>query len=210
MNTFFLSCLKLLIAILFLSCLGACESESESGSQNVSAQPLIIESTSEVAEPDIQKAREKNDKLLQQNHSLGKPGAAVSLHSAQPLVASTPGVYEYSLQLMSPVRDGKMTVDVSVSDGITIVSSSRHFVFELQEGGAYRVPLTINASVEGRFYIQLHVSISTDGQSSSRVIAAILQVGEPAVKAQKAAAKNAAKDSNEVISLPAQETISPR
>lgn len=208
MNTIFFDRLKLLIAILFLSCLSACESESKL--PNVSAQPAVIESTSEVASSDIQKPREQNDEVHQQNHSLGKPGAAVSLHSAQPLAASTPGVYEYSLQLMSPVRDGKMTVDVSVSDGITIVSSARHFEFELQEGGVYRVPLTINASLEGRFYIQLHVSINTDGQSSTRVIAAILQVGEPAVKARKAAAKNTAKDTNEVISLPAQETISPR
>lgn len=208
MNTIFFDRLKPLIAILFLSCLSACESESKL--PNVSAQPAVIESTSELASPDIQKAREQNDNMHKQNYSLGKPGAAVSLHGAQPLLIPTPGVYEYSLQLLSPVRDGKMTVDVSVTDGITIVSATRHFEFELREGGEYRVPLTVNASSEGRFYIQLHVSINTDGQSSSRVIAAIVQVGEPVVKTQKAAAKSTTKDGDEVISLPAQETISPR
>jgi hypothetical protein len=72
------------------------------------------------------------------------------------------------------------------------------------------VPLTINASAEGRFYIQLHITITADGQKSSRVIAAILQVGEPGVKAQKASTKGAGQELKTVISLPAQETISPR
>lgn len=206
MNTFFFDRLKSLIAVWCLFCLSACESESRS--LNASVQPIVIESTSKLASPDIHKARDENDKGLQQNHSLGKPGAAVSLSNARPLTASTPGVYEYSLQLVSPVHDGKMVVDVSVSDGITIVSPERHFEFALHEMGEYRVPLTLNVSTIGRFYIQLHVSINTDEQSSSRVIAAILQVGEPTVKAQKAAAKNT--DTNEVILLPAQETISPR
>jgi hypothetical protein len=150
---------------------------------------------------------ESND---HQQHSLVKPGASVSLKNDEPLYAAVPGVYDYQLQLLSPIHEGKMTVDVSTSDGLTIVSSARHFEFELQTGGEYRVPLTINASAEGRFYIQLHASITVNGQPSSRVIAAILQVGETAVKAQKAAVKSSAQEAEAVISLPAQETISPR
>lgn len=145
-----------------------------------------------------------------QPHSLAKPGAAVSLKNSEPLYAAVPGVYEYQLQLLSPSHEGKMTVEASTSDGLVIVSSARHFEFELQEGSEYSVPLTLNASAEGRFYIQLHVSITSDEQTSSRVIAAILQVGEAAVKAEKAAATGLAKDAESVISLPAQETISPR
>lgn len=208
MKTIFLGCLRSLIAILFLSCLNACESKLKV--QDVSVQRTVTENPSDLSSPDTLKASEGNDKGLKQYHPLGKPGATVSLKSTQPLTALTPGVYEYSLQLLSPVRNGKMTVNVSVSDGITIISSARHFEFDLHEGGEYRVPLTINANVEGRFYIQLHVSIKADGQSSSRVIAAILQVGEPAVKAQKAAAKSSVQAADAVISLPAQETISPR
>lgn len=151
---------------------------------------------------------QKNNDL--QPHSLAKPGAAVSLKNSEPLYAAVQGVYEYQLQLLSPSHEGKMTVEASTSDGLVIVSSARHFEFELQEGREYSVPLTLNASAEGRFYIQLHVSITSDGQTSSRVIAAILQVGEAAVKAEKAAAKGLAKDAESVISLPAQETISPR
>ncbi|MDR7089184.1 MULTISPECIES: hypothetical protein [Cellvibrio] len=145
-----------------------------------------------------------------QQHKRTKPGAAVSLKNSEPLYATVPGVYEYQLQLLSPNHEGKMTVDVSTSDGLAIVSSAHHFEFELHEGGEYGVPLTINANAEGRFYIQLHITITADGQKSSRVIAAILQVGEPGVKAQKASTKGAGQEVETVISLPAQETISPR
>lgn len=208
MKTTFSVYLKLIVAISFLSCLSACEFESRS--QDVPTQQTITASTSELSSYDMQKPRNENDKQLQQHRTLGKPGAAVSLNNARPLIAPTPGVYEYSLQLLSPMRDSKMTVDASVSEGITIISSARHFEFELQEGGEYLVPLTINATEEGRFYIQLHVSITTDGQSSSRVIAVILQVGETAVRAKKAAEKISVREAEAVISLPARETISPR
>ncbi|MGV8837433.1 hypothetical protein [Cellvibrio sp.] len=158
-------------------------------------------------------ANEKNLNLKNndhQQHSRAKPGAAISLKNSEPLYAAVPGVHEYQLQLLSPNHEGKMTVDVSTSEGLALVSSAHHFEFELHEGGEYRVPLTINASAEGRFYIQLHIAITADGEASSRVIAAILQVGEPAVKAQKATTKSSVQDADAVISLPAQETISPR
>lgn len=200
--------LKLLSAMLFLWCLNACESKPDS--QSASAKQIISESTSEVASANTQHAHAKSDKGHQQYQPLVKPGAAVSLNSTKPLAASVPGVYEYQLQLISPIHAGKMTVNVAVGEGFEIVSSPRQFEFALQEGGEYQVPLTINAVTVGRFYIQLHVSITANDQSSSRVIAAILQVGEPAVKAEKAATKSTREEEAPVISLPAQETISPR
>ena len=207
MNTIFPVFLKVTSAIFFLSCLNACESKSDS--HPTSAKQIINESASEVASADTEHVHAKRDNGSQ-HQPLVKPGAAVSLKSSQPLTASGPGVYEYQLQLLSPIHTGKMSVNVAAGEGFEIVSSARLFEFELQESGEYRVPLTINASAEGRFYIQLHVSITTDGQSSSRVVAAILQVGEPAVKAQKTAEKSTREDNGAVISLPAQETISPR
>lgn len=198
--------LKLASAICFLSCLAACESESTL--QDVSAQRTVAQGTSEITSSNT--VRSKNDKGLQQHHPLSKPGAAVSLNNMQPLTASTPGIYDYQLELISPATEGEMTVDLAPGNGIAIISSVRHFEFPLRDQGEYRVPVTVNASAEGRFYIQLHVSITTGGLSSSRVIAAILQVGEPAVKVQKAAEKGATKEADTVISLPAQETISPR
>ncbi len=208
MKTIFPVFLKVISAIFLLSCLSACEPKPES--QPTSSGDIINERGPEAASEHAIHAHAKNDKELQRHQPLVKPGAAVRLESTQPLTASGPGVYEYSLQLISPIQNGEMTVNVSAGEGFEIVSSTRQFEFELQEGGEYRVPLTINASAVGRFYVPLHVSITADGQSSSRVVAAILQIGEPAVKAQKAAAKSTREEEESVISLPAQETISPR
>lgn len=208
MNKMSVSYLEFIAAIIIFACiaiLGSREKTSNMPEQSqMNAHKTQITFAANEKNPQI-----KNGKHDQQ-HSLAKPGAAVSLKNSEPLYAAAPGVYEYQLLLLSPNHKGKMTVDASTSDGLTIVSSARHFEFELQEGGEYSVPLTINASAEGRFYIQLHISIAADGQTSARVIAAILQVGEAAVKAKKAAAKSSAQGVEEVISLPAQETISPR
>lgn len=208
MNTYRPVFFKLASTIFLLLFLNACESKPDS--QPVSAKQIVVEADSSVASAHAKHAHGKSGEELQQHQHLVKPGAAVSLKTPQPLTVSGAGVHEFQLQLISPLHTGKMTVNVAPGEGFEIVSSQRQFDYELQEGGDYQVPLVINASAEGRFYIQLHVSITTDGQSSSRVVAAILQVGEPAVKAQKAAAKSTREDDEAIISLPAQETISPR
>lgn len=151
-----------------------------------------------------------NKKDLQKTHSLVKPGAAVKLKSTEPIYFTAPGVYEHSLVLVSPSYPGKMTVEVSASEGANIVSPTRHFEFELHADGEYQLPLTLDVSNYGRYYVQLHVTVDTEGSSEARVIAAILQVGDSAVKTQKAAATSAIKENDTIILLPAQETISPR
>jgi hypothetical protein len=209
-NNMLVSYLQLLAAIIIFSCIAIYGSGKRS--TDVSVQSTAIDKNiKEMKSIDEKDSQMGSEKRAHQQHTFVKPGAAVSLKNTEPLYASVPGIYEYQLQLLSANHDGKMTVDVSTSDGLAIVSSAHHFEFELQEGSEYRVPLTINASSEGRFYIQLHVSITANGQPSSRVIAAILQVGALAVKAQKAATvKSASQEAGTVISLPAQETISPR
>jgi hypothetical protein len=107
-----------------------------------------------------------SEKPAHQSRSMVKPGAAVSLKSTEPLYAPAPGVYEYQLQLASPNHNGSMTINITTGDGVTIVSPEQRFEFVLQEGGEYTLPLTLNASAEGRFYIQLHVSIVADGQTT--------------------------------------------
>lgn len=207
MNNMSVSYLEFIAAIIIFASIAFLGSQEEM--PNIPEQSQMNAKNTEISSSANEKNPHQKNKD-HQPHSLAKPGAAVSLKNSEPLYAAVPGVYEYQLQLLSPSHEGKMTVDVSTSDGLVIVSSAHHFEFELQEGSEYSLPLTLNAGAEGRFYIQLHVSITVNGQSSSRVIAAILQVGPSAVKAQKAAAKNSEQDAEPVISLPAQETISPR
>jgi len=208
-NKMSVSYLEFFAAIIIFACIAIYGSGSYSPDDSVQSSS-IAKSSAGVESKDEKKPLIESEKRAHQQQSLVKPGAAVSLKNSEPLYAALPGVHEYQLQLLSPVHAGKMTVDVSTSDGLALVSSVHHFEFDLQEGGEYEVPLTLNASAEGRFYIQLHVSVTANGQSSSRIIAAILQVGETTVKVQKEAVTSATHEAETVISLPAQETISPR
>jgi hypothetical protein len=114
------------------------------------------------------------------------------------------------VHLVSPNSSGKMIVNVSVNDDISIVSPEHQFEFELNGSSEYTVPLKLYASSNGRFYIQFNVTIVANEKTSKRAMTAIFQVGKPLVKAQKMMPTNTSNDAESVISLPAQETISPR
>lgn len=209
MNNMSFSYLEFLAAIIILSCILTYGMGKKSADTSVQP-PAETKSSEEIVSAERNSSPMKDEKSAHQQHPRVKPGAAVSLKDITPLYAPVPGVYEFQLQLISPNDTGKMTIDVAASDGVTIVSPETHFEFVLQEGGEYKLPLALNASAEGRFYVQLHVSIVADGKTSMRAIAAILQVGAPTVKVQKTISKSSADKSHPVISLPAQETISPR
>src|SRR6187431_400676 len=209
MNNMSISYLQFLAAIIILSCIltyGVGKRSADTSEQS----PAVTKTSQGIVSIERNNSPVNGKKSAHQQHPLIKPGAAVSLKNIAPLYAPAPGVYEYKLELISPNDTGKMTIDVAVSDGVTIVSPENHFEFVLHEGGEYHLPLALNASAEGRFYIQLHVSTVVDGHTSARSVAAILQVGEPAVKAQKTMLESSTDKSEPVISLPAQETISPR
>lgn len=156
------------------------------------------------------KKAEKN--VAQKNHTLVKPGAAVQLKNSDSLYAAKPGKYEYQLQLTSPVQKGRMTVAVSPSDYGVEILAGHYFEFALDETGEYSLPLALDLKTKGRFYIQLLISISGEEQPEpvSRAISVVLQVGEPTIKMHKATMQSSASGSEGIISLPAQETISPR
>ena len=200
--------INILISIFIFSQLVGCGVEKVSTD---SSQASASSHGADNLQADLAEKRVVADKKsVHKEHRYVKPGAAVSLKNAQPLFASAPGTYEYQLRLVSPHNAGDVKVSVSSSDGIEIVSEKSQFEFDLSNGAEYVLPVTVNASREGRFYIHLQVSITADGQTSLRSIAAILQVGEPAVTKQKASLKSSNGTSDGVIVLPAQETISPR
>ena len=180
------------ILLALLSSLLACETE--------------IKSASETVQPTVEHTRDKKSI----HPSIGKPGAAVSLRNSQPLQLPATGVQDVVVQLMSPVYQGVMHVSVSSNEDIAIVSAQKEFEFTLVEQGDYQLPLTLNIATAGRHYLHLQVVINTKEQTQARAIAVIVQVGEPVLKTQKTDFERAAEVGEQVISLPAQETISPR
>lgn len=136
-----------------------------------------------------------------------KPGASVSIRNTQPIKLETVGEQNIVVVLHSSSFPGEMSVSVAASKGVSILSTPNPLVYPLTESGEYRVPLRLNVEHEGRHYVRMNVSISSGGLSEKRVVSAILQVGEVRAKSQKAVP---AASSDAVISLPAQERVSPR
>lgn len=136
-----------------------------------------------------------------------KPGATVNIRNSQPILLDAVGEQNVVIILHSPSYPGAMSVSVAASDGVSIVSELAPLVYQLTETGEYRVPLKLNVEREGRHYVRLNVSVTSNGLSEKRVVSAILQVGAARTKLQKAVP---AGTSDAVISLPAQERVSPR
>ena len=193
-----------------LCCLLLSACESKLSNENQLATKLTASS--------VMSEKESVDKSKHtgKTFSPAKPGATVRLKTTEPFFIAAPGVFEYSLVLLSDQHEGEMSVDISTSDEIAILPSDTNtelentYRFRLAPDGEYEIPLTLNVTQEGRFYIHLHVTIQADNQATTRVLAAILQVGKPDANAQKPSTKSLKSDADDVILLPAQETISPR
>lgn len=138
-----------------------------------------------------------------------KPGASVKLENTQPFFLNAPGVGDLELLLSTPQNGGTMVVDISTGEGLQL-ESPLHYEFPLGVHTEYTLPLRIHAVAEGRYYINLRVALVNNEERDYRIITAIVQVGESAKKVQKASSATLQKSNVEkIISLPAQETISP-
>lgn len=138
----------------------------------------------------------------------GKPGAPVSLKNQQPIYIDTPGVIDLNLLLATAKQNGIMQVDIVAGEGIELHSTQLHFEFALVRDGIYELPLQVAIAAEGRYYINLQVSILNGDERENRAITAIVQVGVPAARLDKPRLAPAATagDESGVIELPAQET----
>jgi len=139
-----------------------------------------------------------------------KPGASVSLANKEPFVIEQNVPAEVTLVLLALESRGVMDIQVSVSDEL-VLNSPSHQQLALSSSGRYELPVTITADHAGRYYINLHISMSVNGRQSSRVLSAIVQVGDKVTDTdlQKALPAGANAGLDEVVSMPAQETIIP-
>jgi hypothetical protein len=135
-----------------------------------------------------------------------KMSAAVDLDNTQMIRIDDLTEQEIVLTLISSQTAGVMQVALSASDGLSLVSAVENVTFELAANKKYAIPLRIKASSFGRYYINLHITINRDEQPSSRVISAIVQVGEENQQAQLKRKINDNSAENINI-MPAEETI---
>lgn len=137
-----------------------------------------------------------------------KPGAGVSFenNASYVLQQSVPG--DIVIVLLAAEAEGVMDVRISVSDEL-ILNSTNNAQFQLLPNGRYELPISVTAYQQGRHYINLQVLTTVNKRQASRVLSAIVQVGDEAhlQKNQGFAFSSAVGEG--VISMPAQETIIP-
>lgn len=141
-----------------------------------------------------------------QHHTLGKPGANVSLLSREPILLDALGEHSLVLRLRSSSFPGRMNLRIAADEGITLLSAAEQSI-ELTQAGEYELPVQLVAAQAGRHYLRLHVELNSDGKSEKRVLAAIVQVGKSAPPSVQ---KTSPALGDDVIALPAQEQVSPR
>ena len=136
-----------------------------------------------------------------------KPGAAVSLASVNLVTIDANQTSEIIVLLKAQSAIGTIHVETNTSEGLELISSAVAQDLSLNQDGYYQLPVSILAPRNGRYYLNLQVTINNDEYISSRVLAVIIQVG-PLTDAINLPPRMLKSTTNEnVISLPAQEKI---
>jgi hypothetical protein len=192
------------ILVLFLS---ACEARM---------QPEAAQQNTEAAQQNTEAAQQNTETSAVSSHSsvkakYTKPGADVRLVNATPLLAEPGQVGKVELLLDTAHEQGVMHVKLSADQELILLSQPDVVEFTLTPGGSYVIPLQFMAQTPGRFYVRLQVSLEANGQTQARSLAIAVQVGDATTELQsqqQKAAHSSSADGDNVISLPAQETIS--
>ena len=136
-----------------------------------------------------------------------KPGAQVSLDSPT-LVSINPNqATNINLSLKTPATLGKMHVDIIPGDGLQLLNTTSSYNLTLDGSANYPFVAQLLAPNNGRFYLNLHISLDNGETISSRALAVIVQVGPSVEESLQSNKLLKTSTSEHVISLPAEETV---
>ncbi|GGY70454.1 hypothetical protein GCM10011613_13650 [Cellvibrio zantedeschiae] len=133
-----------------------------------------------------------------------KPGAAIKLASSPTLFINANEIVKTELLFDVADTSGQLHLEFFPSNGLDILDTSTRASVDLQGTKPVKIPVALRALENGRYYLNIHASIDSGESVSSRSLAVILQVG-PLLEKSTQFKKTSGE---QVISLPAQETIS--
>lgn len=143
-----------------------------------------------------------------QHAKQAKPGAQVSLASANSVTLNAGSLASVDILLGAQVGDGTLHVELTPSEGLQLRGAKNSYEFTRSENGQYALKADLYAEANGRYYLNLNTTVRTGDASSFRSLALIVQVGSlPAIEDALPGLQKKAAGEN-VISLPAQEQIS--
>jgi hypothetical protein len=133
-----------------------------------------------------------------------KPGAAVKLVSSALISITANDLTNTNIILEVMEPDGELIVGFLPSQGLSLEGLNTPQVITLDSSSPIKIPVSLRATTNGRYYLNMHISLKNADTISVRNLAVIVQVGplvDKAVKLQKT-------DGENITVLPAQETIS--
>lgn len=136
-----------------------------------------------------------------------KPGASVSLESTAIININANQRTDIKLALKTPVSSGTMHVDVIPGDGLQVLNAPTTYDVTLDGSASYPYKADVFAPNNGRFYLNLHVTLDNAEVISSRSLAAIIQVGPIAEESLQSSKLLKTSSGENIISLPAEETV---
>jgi hypothetical protein len=136
-----------------------------------------------------------------------KPGAPVSLVSAN--IVTVNENKESTVIVILKAQSASETIDVKInsSEGLQVLSVTEVRNVHLNANGYYEVPISVLALNDGRYYLHLQVLIGDAENFLSRALAIIVQVGSPNEAKQVPLRMMKSVTDENIILLPAQETI---
>ena len=133
-----------------------------------------------------------------------KPGALVKMVSPSIISINPSQLTQINIELETSGEDGDLELDFLPSQGLDIGNTPKHQTVSLSNTPLLKIPVTLFAHADGRYYLNMHVRISNSESSSTRTLALIVQAGAETgknIQFKKPADEN-------VVSLPAEEKIS--
>ena len=143
---------------------------------------------------------------IEQPNKAAKAGAAIALVNSQVILPVSSGQYAVDIDLYSHYESGQMRLSAATSPGLYIASGHTDTTLSLTEG-VINNPYRLIAEGPGRYYVYLNVSAKSQGQTATRALTFIVQVGPNKKANGYSSLLKAPTGQSGVIALPAEEEI---
>ncbi len=148
-----------------------------------------------------------NESQLLTRTKTTKPGASVSLASANMITIDENKESTVVVLLKAQSTSGVIQIKLNSSEGLQVLSGNEIQDVRLNADGYYQLPVSLLAPNSGRYYLNLHVVIGNAENFTSRALAVIVKVGPFTGADQLPLQMKKSVTGENIISLPAQETI---
>jgi len=144
------------------------------------------------------------------HEKIGKPGAAIKLISPSSISAEPNQTTNIDILLEATESTGVLTIEFNQTQGLELVSSPNRQTINLPSSSPIKIPVSFVSSANGRYYLNIHATINNNDLVAVRNFAVIVEVGPQSNPSASTSLQLKKSSGENVISLPAQESISPK